>query len=603
MQKENRELKQIIRNILNTKSLLNLAYKLLNLPETKKEKLKEKSLAYQSLYKATLEFLADDIESLKKVIAIYLKAGSPLLGIQTQDTFKLIYPKLSKEAEGIYKSPTGEYLIDYPERIKEVPLSELERIWQQNKKIYIVFPYSTEELKEVHRQKKIKTKIEKKSFQVRDEQIGFWAELFIRAVQKNWGDIFLNAGYGQYEIVVRNSVGVLEKIGALPSQKALSEIRKLLLWTGQKEAERFELHTVIDASLTGSTTIKEGSEAEKVKQKLFKVLEDHGADAEFRISVIPTKLGKSMAIRVLPKDRQAKRLHELGYTDEVIKRLLSATKLKQGLIVVSGPTGSGKSTLLAGLVLEMNPEWRRIITIEHPVEQILPGVQQIEVRLPVYDKNGNLIGVDFALALRTILRQNPDVIVVGETRDRETAKKVLEASNTGHLVLTTIHANDELATLRRLIELASGDEENADVEYILSQMKMIVAQRLVPQLCDTCKEKGLIPKVVVDDNLLETVPAMAREYLEELRGMEIYLAPNPNHTCGQCIKGYKGRAPAVGILEFDAKLIDFLISKQMKVSRSQVLAEAKNKFRPLAVDGKRLLEEGKIPLEAFIEMI
>jgi len=503
----------------------------------------------------------------------------------------------------VYRDPKGNFYLDDPKAIFAISKTlEKENILNDPERhIYLLLPFSKKEFLAFYRGEIKNSSIKARKDIKADEEITFWFELLSKGILEGWGDVYLNATANYYEIVYRNRLGKLEKLTEIPKEQAESEMRKLLLWTGQKEAEKIDLPVAIDASLNFSFETK--SEAEKGKVKLFKALRELGAEADFRISVIPTKFGKSLDIRILPKNRRIGTLKDLGYGEERMK-IEALTYLKQGLILISGPTGSGKSTLLYAVIKSMNPYARRIITIENPVEVVLHGVQQIEVKLPVRDEKGNIIGIDFALALRSCLRQNPDVIVVGETRDTETARKAIEASNTGHLVLTTVHANDELSTIRRMLELAVGDSgKTGEYEFVLTQIKAVIAQRLVPRLCENCKNQGLIPQVEVDEKLLMSVPAIAQEKLEQIRGQLIYRNPDPNRTCGECHKGFTGRIPIIGILEMNTEITDYLIEKKMNITRKEFESVAKDRFSALTANALEKLKNGEITLESFLEIV
>jgi len=197
------------------------------------------------------------------------------------------------------------------------------------------------------------------------------------------------------------------------------------------------------------------------------------SDIDIRVAIMPTQHGESAVIRILPKDRGLLVIEKLGFLrhDEAkIRRLLTAP---HGMIVITGPTGSGKTTTLATALSILNEPSRKILTVEDPVEYEIPGVNQSQIK--------PAIGLTFAAALRSFVRQDPDVIMVGEVRDSETAHVAVHAALTGHLVLTTLHTETAAAAVPRLLDL--GVEG-----YLLrSTLRAVVAQRLVRQLCDRCK--------------------------------------------------------------------------------------------------------------------
>jgi general secretion pathway protein E len=201
-------------------------------------------------------------------------------------------------------------------------------------------------------------------------------------------------------------------------------------------------------------------------------------ELDIRVAVMPTQYGESAVIRLLPKDKGLLAIEKLGFSntdDQTLRRLLA---LPHGMIIICGPTGSGKTTTLATVLSILNEPTRKILTIEDPVEYEIPGVNQSQVKPS--------IGLTFASALRSFVRQDPDVIMLGEVRDAETAHVAVHAALTGHLVLTTLHTENAAAAVPRLLDLG--------VESFLlrSTLRAVIAQRLVRQLCDRCKAKKIL---------------------------------------------------------------------------------------------------------------
>ena len=249
------------------------------------------------------------------------------------------------------------------------------------------------------------------------------------------------------------------------------------------------------------------------------------ADIDIRVAIMPMQHGESGVVRILPKDRNLLVVERLGFltADEVkLRRLL---KLPHGMIVVTGPTGSGKTTTLATVLTILNEPGRKILTIEDPVEYDIPGVNQAQVK--------PAIGLTFAAALRSFVRQDPDVIMVGEIRDDETAHVAIHAALTGHLVLTTLHTESAAAAVPRLLDL--GVEG-----YLLrSTLRAVVAQRLVQQLCERCKT----PKALTFADFAEDPRLTALGF----RAGEILQAPCGCERCGGT--GYRGRLGVFEVLE------------------------------------------------------
>jgi general secretion pathway protein E len=248
-------------------------------------------------------------------------------------------------------------------------------------------------------------------------------------------------------------------------------------------------------------------------------------DIDIRVAIMPMQHGESAVVRILPKDRNLLIVEKLGFspTDEIkLRRLL---KLPHGMIVVTGPTGSGKTTTLATVLSILNEPGRKILTIEDPVEYDLPGVNQAQVK--------PAIGLTFAAALRSFVRQDPDVIMVGEVRDNETAHVAIHAALTGHLVLTTLHTESAAAAVPRLLDL--GVEG-----YLLrSTLRAVVAQRLVRQLCERCKTpRPLVHADFDEDPRLTELGFRAGETLQAPCG------------CERCSgTGYRGRLGVFEVLE------------------------------------------------------
>jgi general secretion pathway protein E len=200
-----------------------------------------------------------------------------------------------------------------------------------------------------------------------------------------------------------------------------------------------------------------------------------GREIDLRISIVPTLHGESVVMRLLDRARAPLDLAELGYTPALRDRLETLLALPSGMLLVTGPTGSGKSTTLYGALQLLNTRERKILTVEDPVEYQLPGINQISVNAA--------IGLSFANLLRSLLRQDPDIMLVGEIRDLETARIAAQASLTGHLLLSTVHTNDAVGTITRLIDMGLEDY------LVAAVLKGVIAQRLVRRLCPSCREQ------------------------------------------------------------------------------------------------------------------
>jgi general secretion pathway protein E len=261
------------------------------------------------------------------------------------------------------------------------------------------------------------------------------------------------------------------------------------------------------------------------------------ADIDIRVAIMPMQHGESAVIRILPKDRGLLVVEKLGFLPPDETRLRRLLKLPHGMIVVTGPTGSGKTTTLATVLSILNEPIRKILTIEDPVEYEIPGINQAQVK--------PAIGLTFAAALRSFVRQDPDVIMVGEVRDSETAHVAVHAALTGHLVLTTLHTETAAAAVPRLLDL--GVEG-----YLLrSVLRAVVAQRLVRQLCERCKTTRVLTDAdFSEDPRLEAFGFRSGEAIHEPCGCE---------RCGGT--GYRGRLGVFEVLELTNELRELIGEK------------------------------------------
>jgi general secretion pathway protein E len=249
------------------------------------------------------------------------------------------------------------------------------------------------------------------------------------------------------------------------------------------------------------------------------------SDIDVRVATMPTQHGESAVVRLLPRDRGLLELSKLGLLsrdETILKKLLA---LPHGMIVITGPTGSGKTTTLATMLSMLNETTRKVLTIEDPVEYELPGINQSQIKPS--------IGLTFATAMRAFVRQDPDVIMVGEIRDGETAHIAIHAALTGHLVLTTLHTETAAAAVPRLLDLG------AEGFLLKSVLRAVIAQRLVRILCDRCKTpRKLTAKDLADDPRFGMVGFVAGDVVHEANGCE---------RCGGT--GYRGRAGVFEVLE------------------------------------------------------
>lgn len=244
---------------------------------------------------------------------------------------------------------------------------------------------------------------------------------------------------------------------------------------------------------------------------------------DIRVSSLPSLHGEKVVMRLLESNQDDVSIHKLGLSKEQLDTYQKAYRKTNGVILISGPTGSGKTTTLYATLKELNKESLNVLTVEDPIEYTLEGINQVQVK---HD-----IGFDFAAALKTFLRQDPDVIMVGEIRDQETAQMAVKASLTGHLVLSTIHTNSALGTIDRLRDMGIPNY------LIASTMNLSVAQRLVRLLCDHCKKK--------DTTTVEL-------FLKDQTTVEGHATPE---GCEHChYTGYSGRTALFEMLEINDQI-------------------------------------------------
>ena len=298
-------------------------------------------------------------------------------------------------------------------------------------------------------------------------------------------------------------------------------------------------------------------------------------EIDFRISTLNTIVGEKLVLRILSIENFKKSQNLLGFSDDSKKILENAIKNKSGMIIFSGPTGSGKSTSLYSLLNKLNDENRNIISIENPVEINILGINQISIN--------EKIDLTFQNALRSILRQDPDIIMLGEIRDKETAKMAVRAAITGHLVLTTLHTNNSFTSINRLRDLGIED-------YLIKQsVNTLASQRLVRKLC-SCKKKRKISKKEYN---------FIKNYFDIDENTYIYEAS----SCEKCHDGYLGREAVEEIVDFDddyKKL--FFENKNFNKNDLDILNKEKN-FKSMTYNGIKKVLEGVTSFEEILDSI
>lgn len=315
-----------------------------------------------------------------------------------------------------------------------------------------------------------------------------------------------------------------------------------------------------------------------------------GKDIDFRVSCLPLMGEEKIVMRVLDTTKGVLTLEQLGFVGNNIDIILRAIEKTVGIILVTGPTGSGKSTTLYSIMHLLNKEGVNIVTLEDPVEYFIHGINQSQIRPE--------IGFTFAAGLRSLLRQDPDIMMVGEIRDNETAELAIHAALTGHLVLSTLHTNDAVGTLPRLIDM------KIEPFLLSSVMDLIVAQRLVRRLCPYCKKERVLPEKIIADikQKLSTVDSeMMKKYIPD------YAPENPVTVyepvgCVRCNKtGYKGRLVICEVLEINETIRDIILNKNGVISVES--ARQDQKFVTISEDGMIKVIMGLTALEEILRVM
>ncbi len=292
---------------------------------------------------------------------------------------------------------------------------------------------------------------------------------------------------------------------------------------------------------------------------------------DIRVSVVPTVFGERVVLRLLEKGGKLLRLEDLGLWEEDLIKLRRLAQKPYGIVLATGPTGAGKSTTLYAMILEIKSPKRNIITIEDPPEYQIEGVSQIQVNPKV--------GLTFAVGLKAILRQDPDVIMVGEIRDSETAEIAVQSALTGHLVLSTLHTNDAPSAITRLFDLG------IEPFLIASALEGVIAQRLVRRICPHCKE----PYKPTEEELSEL--GLSGEYT-------FYRGRGCEHCMGT---GYRGRTGIYEVLEVDEEVKKHILKTQDAVELRN-FAKSKG-FKSMLEDGIRKVLAGITTSEEVLRAV
>lgn len=370
--------------------------------------------------------------------------------------------------------------------------------------------------------------------------IKYLNQLFILAVENRATDIHIEPYGGQFRVRFRVD-GLLHEVDTLERSLYLAVVSRIKLLAGLDIAEK------------------------RLPQDGKIALRIASAFLDLRVSTIPVVDGESVVIRLLYKERLSFDISSLGLEEDHRELLLSLTSQPYGMILITGPTGSGKTTTLYSLLTLLNTKERKIITVEDPVEYQLEGINQIQVKTE--------IGYTFAQALRAILRHDPDVIMIGEIRDKETAEIAIHSALTGHLVLSTLHTNDAPSGLFRLVEMGLED-------YLLNASIIgLVAQRIVRRICPYCAEpveaKGIIKHYQLEPLIERVRYLLPEEEIQPMRGK----------GCKRCLnRGYLGRVAIFELFRYEDYLKEIFVKEKSLEVMQRVLRE-RYAFRTLREDG------------------
>ena len=374
--------------------------------------------------------------------------------------------------------------------------------------------------------------------------------ILLKAINERASDIHIEAS--------RSSLSVRFRVDGI-----LREDMKLPKWSQGALVSRIKILASLD--IAERRLPQDGAIRVKLENK----------DIDLRISTIPTQFGEKVVFRILDQSNVAVNLEVLGFMQEDLQQVIQLSQKRKGILLVTGPTGSGKTTTLYGIINRIRSEAINIVTVEDPIEYNLEGINQIQVKPE--------IGLTFANCLRSILRQDPNVILVGEIRDLETAEIAFRAAMTGHLVISTLHTNDSFSSITRLIDMGVP-------RYIVSSSVVgIISQRLVRQICPKCKTKS----------------EATEEYREKLNISRLSV-DNLNFYhgagCSYCKNtGFYGRLGIFEVLQFKPRLKEIIASGG---SEAEIKAFAQNQnISSMGDDGINKVKAGVTTIDEVLRVI
>ena len=375
-------------------------------------------------------------------------------------------------------------------------------------------------------------------------------EIIIDAVNKGASDIHFDPSKDDLKLRLRID-GILSDYGIIPGKYKRNMISRIKMIAGMN---------IMETRLPQDGAIKS-----KIGDRLL----------DLRVSSLPTNNAEKIVIRILDYSKSLEGLENLGFSKESLEKIGKLIKVPNGIILVTGATGTGKSTTVYSILQKLNTEDVNIITVEDPIEMDIEGISQVQVNQE--------IGLTFAAVLRSILRQDPNIIMIGEIRDDETARIAVRASITGHLVLSTLHTNNSLNTIERLTDM--------DVErYLLgSSLAGIISQRLARQICTECRRKR--PTTEYEKNVFKTV--LDKEV------NEMYEANKEG--CPRCSHGYKGRLAILEVLIINDKIRDAITNNAPKKTLRELVYTGE--VITLLQDGLNKVLEGETTFEEILKII
>lgn len=375
-------------------------------------------------------------------------------------------------------------------------------------------------------------------------------EIIIDAVNKGASDIHFDPTKDSIKVRFRID-GILNDYAIIPNKYKRNMISRIKMIAGMN---------IMETRLPQDGAIKS-----KIGDKLL----------DLRVSSLPTNNAEKIVIRILDYSMSLAGLDNLGFSPDAMEKINKLIRIPNGIILVTGATGTGKSTTLYSILQKLNTESVNIITVEDPVEMDIAGINQVQTQ--------SEIGLTFATVLRSILRQDPNIIMIGEIRDDETARIAVRASITGHLVLSTLHTNNSLNTIERLADM--------DVErYLLgSSLEGIISQRLARKLCTECMIKR------------ETTP-YEKEVFKTVLGKEVNEMYVPNKEgCPKCSHGYKGRLAILEVLVLNDKIKDAITNNLPKNELRELVYTGE--VVTLLQDGLNKVVEGETSFEEILKII